>query len=87
MMLDEQTIRILALVAAAAVLAYPFVVPAIQKAREWLALIPSAVSPLRQKVRDIETILGLSSRFEADGLKEGVALCQKLVELLLKPIK
>jgi len=38
-------------------------------------------------MRDIETILELSGRFAAASSKEGVDLCQKLIDVLLKPSK
>jgi hypothetical protein len=36
---------------------------------------------------DIQIVLGLSSRLSAGGSKEGVDLCQKLIDVLLKPQK
>jgi len=82
---NEQSLRIAAAIAAAAVFAYPYVWPAVSGL--WAKASRVSSDPVKQKMRDIETILELSSRFAAASSKEGVDLCQKLIDVLLKPSK
>jgi len=82
---NEQSIRIAAAVAAVAVFSYPYVWPAIKSA---ISRTSNAASdPVKQKMRDIQAILELSARLSAAGSKEGVDICQKLIDVLLKPSK
>lgn len=84
--MSENIIRAIAAIGAVAIFAYPFIAPAFSKAASWLgsAREPDAV---KQKMRDIESLLELSSRLSARGVKDGVDLCQKLTEVLLKSQK
>ena len=84
--MNESTIRLVAAVGAVAIFAYPFIAPAFAYAKAWLT--PASVAdPVKQKMRDIESVLEMSSRLSARGIKEGVDLCQKLIEVLLKAQK
>jgi hypothetical protein len=83
---SESMVRAVAAVGAIAIFAYPFVAPAFASAKAWLSSMGVA-DHVKQKMRDIETVLELSSRFSARGIKEGVDLCQKLTEVLLKAQK
>ena len=84
--MSEQAFRIIAAIVAFGVFAYPFVWPAVTSL---IARLTSAAiqDPVKQKMQDIQTILTLSARFSAAGSKEGVDLCQKLIDVLLKPSK
>lgn len=84
--MNEQVFRIVAAVAAIGVFAYPFVSPAFAGLSAWIKA-PVATDAVKQKMKDVETVLLLSSRFSAAGSKEGVDLCQKLIDVLLKPSK
>lgn len=84
--MNEQNIRTIAAVAAVAIFAYPFVQPLFGSL--WASILRPRVSdPVKQKMADIQIVLGLSSRLSAGGSKEGVDLCQKLIDVLLKPQK
>lgn len=84
--MNENQIRMIAAVAAVAVFAYPFMQPLF--ASLWASITsPRSSDPVKQKMADIQIVLGLSSRFSAAGSKEGVDLCQKLIDVLLKPQK
>ena len=75
----EQIIRVTAAVAAVAFFAYPFVLPYVQQFSFGVA------SSLKQKMRDIQYLVDLSSRLA--GSKEGLDLCQKLIDVLLRQPK
>lgn len=84
--MSENQIRTVAAIAAVAVFAYPFIRPLF--ASLWVSLMsPRLADPVKQKMADIQIVLGLSSRLSAAGSKEGVDLCQKLIDVLLKPQK
>lgn len=80
---SEQLMRTVAAVAGVCVLAYPFVEPAI---RSMIASIPRAAAkdPVREKMRNVEVVLSLSSRLKEAGCTDGVSLCQKLIDVILK---
>lgn len=84
--MNEQVFRVVAASAAFGIFAYPFVAPAFSRLLAW-AGSTAGPDPVKQKMKDVETILTLSSRFSAAGSKEGVDLCQKLIDVLLKPSK
>jgi hypothetical protein len=83
---NDQVIRIVAATAAVGIFAYPFVAPYLAMIPSWLKSNQTA-DPVKQKMRDVETVLNLSSRFLANGPKEGVDLCQKLIDVILKASK
>lgn len=84
--MNEQVFRIVAAVAAVGVFAYPFIAPAFTSLRAWMNK-PSVSDPVKRKMQDLQILLELSARFSAAGSKEGVDLCQKLIDVLLKPSK
>lgn len=84
--MNEQVFRIVASVAAIGIFAYPFVSPAFAGLFARLTA-PAATDAVKQKMKDVETVLLLSSRFSAAGSQEGVDLCQKLIDALIKPSK
>lgn len=84
--MSDQIIRYAAAAAAIGIFAYPFVLPAFS----WLkAAIGKAgkQDPIREKMRDVETLLALSAKMNERGSKEGIDLCQKLIDVLLKQPK
>lgn len=84
--MNDQVFRIVAAVAAFGIFAYPFVLPALTSLNAWLKK-PVASDPVKRKMQDLQILLELSARFSAAGSKEGVDLCQKLIDVLLKPSK
>jgi hypothetical protein len=84
--MNEQMLRIVAAVAAIGIFSYPFVLPAFGKIKSLVAR-STEEDPVRAKMRDIETVLALSSRLAERGVKDGVELCQKLIDAILKPQK
>lgn len=82
--MNEQVLRVIAAAAAVGIFAYPFVSPA---AARISAMFAKSSDPVREKMRDIEIVLALSARLAGRGLKDGVDLCQKLIDVILKPQK
>lgn len=79
--MSEQLMRTIAAVVGVCVIAYPFVEPAVRKIVASLSQKPDAV---REKMRNVEIVLALSSRLKEAGCTDGVSLCQKLVDVILK---
>ena len=77
----DLVVRVIAAVAALALVAQPVVVAAWQQAQAWLAKKP--VKP-EAGIDDMHTVLELANRLRLAGNAEGVALCQKLIDVMLK---
>jgi hypothetical protein len=76
-MTNELIFRALAVVAAALVVAGPYLVAVLGKIR-----LTGTVS---RKEDDAHTVIEIARRLQVAGSKEGVALCQQLLEVLLRP--
>lgn len=83
---SETLIRLGAMLVAAALLAQPYVGSIIKSIRASISLIPSRRErdPVRDRMREIAIVLDLSDRLAASGCADGVALCQKLIDTILK---
>lgn len=79
----EMLVRIVAAVAAFALVASPLVVAAWGKAKTWLTR-PAAPTG-DATLADMRTVLELANRLRLAGNAEGVALCQQLIDCMLKP--
>lgn len=79
----ELVVRIVAAVAALALVASPLVVAAWGTAKAWLArpATPTGDATLQ----DMRTVLELANRLRLAGNAEGVSLCQQLIDVMLKP--
>lgn len=79
----EIVVRIVAAVAALALVASPIVVAAWGKAKAWLTrpATPTGDATLE----DMRVVLELANRLRLAGNTEGVALCQQLIDCMLKP--
>lgn len=77
----EFLLRALAVVAAVAVLAGPYLVARARSAASRLPGRPAEPAP----VDDAHTILEIARRLQAAGSKRGVELCQQLLDVMLSP--
>lgn len=76
----ELALRIVAALAATALVASPLVVGAYRKAQAWLSRrSPEADSTLQ----DMTTILEIANRLRHKGCEDGVDLCEKLIAVML----
>ena len=84
--MNEEVLRAVAAVAAIGIFAYPFAAPALS----WVSSVirqrggTAGDDGTQQRVRDVKTVLELSSRFSSMGSKEGIDLCQKLIDVIMK---
>lgn len=78
MISNDFLFRTLAVLAAALVVAGPLLVAAMGRLR----LPARAVSPEKD---DAHTVIEIARRLQSAGNTEGVSLCQKLLEVLLRP--
>lgn len=76
-MSNEFILRALALVAAALVVAGPYLVAGIRGLK-----FPQAAA---KQEDDALTVIAIARRLQAAGSKDGVSLCQQLLEVLLRP--
>jgi len=76
-------VRIAAGLAAVAVVAAPAGMAIYRKAAAWLAT-RRAEQPQGVSVSDMRTVLDLASRMRQAGCTDGVALCQQLLDVMLK---
>lgn len=83
--MNEEVLRVVAAVAAVGVFVYPFAAPALSWASSVIRQRGAAADDgTQQRVRDVKTVLELSSRFSSMGSKEGIDLCQKLIDVIMK---
>lgn len=75
-------VRVGAGLAAAALVASPYLVAATKRVKAWLAR-PAA--PTDATLQDMTVVLELANRLRLAGNSEGVALCQQLIDCMLKP--
>ena len=76
----EMLVRIVAAVAALALVASPLVVGAYKQAQAWLSRrTPDADATLQ----DMTTILEIANRLRHRGCVDGVDLCEKLIAVML----
>ena len=76
----ELALRIVAAVAALALVASPLVVGAYKQAQAWLSRrTPDADATLQ----DMTTILEIANRLRHRGCEDGVDLCEKLIAVML----
>lgn len=85
-MLNDQVIRVIAATAAIGIFAYPFVAPYLQGLAASFASMTKR-DPAKQKMQDLQTVIELSARFSEAGSKEGVDLCHKIIDVILKQQK
>jgi len=80
----DVVIRVVAGLAAVALVAAPAVVGLSNKAKAFLAAraVEGAVSPA-PGLADMRLVLDLAARLKAAGCPDGVALCQQLLDVLL----
>ncbi len=82
--MNEEVIRVIAAVAAIGIFAYPFAAPAVSWASSLIRQRAGSDDATQQRVKDVKTVLELSSRFSSMGSKEGIDLCQKLIDVIMK---
>ena len=76
----ELAVRIVAAVAALALVASPLVVGAYKQAQAWVTRrSPAGDSTLQ----DMTTVLGIANRLRHKGCEDGVDLCEKLIAVML----
>jgi len=79
----DALIRLAAGLAAVAVVAAPAGMAIYRQAAAWLAT-RRAEQPQGVSVSDMRTVLDLASRMRQAGCTDGVALCQQLLDVMLK---
>lgn len=84
--ISEDMIRYIAAAAAAAVFAYPFVQPYFRGTIGSLSIVP-AKDPMKQKMKDLQALIEMSSRLSVSGSKEATDICNKLIDAILKSQK
>ena len=89
-MTDETLIRAVAALAAVALLAAPALSGVVENVKAWWASRPEPqpVAPDTSKadaarLADMRLVLDLAARLKADGVADGVALCQQLLDVML----
>ena len=89
-MTDETLIRAGAALAAVALLAAPAFSGVVENLKAWWASRPEPqpVAPDTSKadaarLADMRLVLDLAARLKADGVADGVALCQQLLDVML----
>ena len=89
-MTDETLIRAVAALAAVALLAAPALSDVVENLKAWWASRPEPqpVAPDTSKadaarLADMRLVLDLAARLKADGVADGVALCQQLLDVML----
>jgi hypothetical protein len=89
----EDIIRAVAALAAVALLAAPATTSMVATIRGWLAARPRPAAPVAadeteaRRLADMRLVLDLAARLKADGVPEGVALCQQLLDVMLSGSK
>ena len=78
----ELLVRIVAAVAALALVASPLVVAAYEQARGWLSRRPSPAGK-DATLQDMTTVLEIANRLRLAGCEDGVDLCEKLISVML----
>lgn len=93
-MTDENIIRAVAALAAVALLAAPAFSGVVENVKAWWASrpAPEPVAPDTTKadaarLADMRLVLDLAARLKADGVADGVALCQQLLDVMLTGTK
>ena len=78
-------IQLIAGLAALALVASPAVMAGLSKATTWLKQVRPETKPEAAGIgiADMQTVLDLANRCRAEGLTEGVALCQQLLDVML----
>ena len=84
----EDIIRTVAALAAVALIAAPASARMVATVRGWLAARPRPEAPAAdeteaRRLADMRLALDLAARLKADGVPEGVALCQQLLDVML----
>lgn len=89
-MTDENIIRAVAALAAVALLAAPAFSGVVENVKAWWASRPEPqpVAPDTSKadaarLADMRLVLDLAARLKADGVADGVVLCQQLLDVML----
>lgn len=89
-MTDETLIRSVAALAAVALLAAPAFSGVVENVKAWWSSrpAPEPVAPDSSKadaarLADMRLVLDLAARLKADGVADGVALCQQLLDVML----
>jgi len=77
----ELAVRVVAAVAAVALVASPLVVGAWGKARALLSRVTP--TPADPALEDMTTILEIANRLRLAGCEDGVDLCEKLISVML----
>jgi len=89
----EDAIRTVAALAAVALIAAPATTSMVATIRGWLAARPRPAAPVAadeteaRRLADMRLVLDLAARLKADGVPEGVALCQQLLDVMLSGSK
>lgn len=92
-MTNEDIIRAVAALAAVALIAAPASASMVATIRGWLAARPRPAAPVAadeteaRRLADMRLVLDLAARLKADGVTEGVALCQQLLDVMLSGSK
>lgn len=84
-MTNENLIQLVAGLAAVALVAAPAVMAGFGKARAWLKQVRPEAAPAAAGIglAEMRTVLELANRCRAEGLTEGVSLCQQLLDVML----
>lgn len=83
----EFTLRAVAVVAAAVLVASPNVVAALRSLLAWRPVSFRASQPQPEVTDDAHVVLEIARRLQKSGNAEGVRLCKSLIDVLLKPEK
>jgi hypothetical protein len=92
-MTNDDIIRSVAALAAVALIAAPASASMVATIRGWLTARPRPAAPVAadeteaRRLADMRLVLDLAARLKSDGVPEGVALCQQLLDVMLSGSK
>lgn len=83
--MTDAAIRLVAGVAAVAVVAAPALLGGYRKAKAWLEAraVEGPAEKATVSLSDMRLVLDLAARLKAAGMTDGVALCQQLLDVML----
>jgi hypothetical protein len=77
--MNDNIVRVIAAIAAIGVFAYPYVLPVLRG-----FTLSAQKDPVKQKMNTIQKVMELSYLFAESGTKEGVDLCNKMIDVLMR---
>ena len=82
MIINEFNFRLIAVLAAVAIVAGPTLVGYARKVASWR---PTRADAQAEQADDAHTIVEIARRLQKAGSEKGVGLCQQLLDVMLKP--